>query len=157
MKLRFSKNFGKRAGTCWRLIFVYALMPWLHKYRIMAREDETALLDQKRGDLEQRYPSLKFISLRAMNMATNCSEKKEFGRTGRVKGSMADKDERVRELEEEVQRLTNELSQASSSLVPPFVVTASLADLEPVVPPAPETSDFVPSQSLPPTSKDMTV
>lgn len=39
MKLRYGENFGKTAGSCWRLLFVYALMPWLHKYRIQARPD----------------------------------------------------------------------------------------------------------------------
>jgi hypothetical protein len=39
MKLRFRDDFGKRAGSCWRLIFVYALMPWMHQYRIHVRKD----------------------------------------------------------------------------------------------------------------------
>ena len=32
MKMRHD-NFGKHAGTCWRLLFVYALLPWMRKYR----------------------------------------------------------------------------------------------------------------------------
>ena len=40
MKLRYGENFGKRAGSTWRLIFVYALMPWLNKYRIIDRNKE---------------------------------------------------------------------------------------------------------------------
>lgn len=43
MKLRYGEHFGNRAGSTWRLIFVYALMPWLSKYRILREvkaEDE---------------------------------------------------------------------------------------------------------------------
>ena len=34
MKLRYSRSFGSRAGSAWRLIFIYALLPWMHQYRI---------------------------------------------------------------------------------------------------------------------------
>ena len=36
-KLRYAESFGSTAGSCWRLLFVYGLMPWLHKYRIQTR------------------------------------------------------------------------------------------------------------------------
>ena len=44
-KLRYAESFGKTAGSCWRLLFVYGLMPWLHQYRIMTRSrlDEAVL------------------------------------------------------------------------------------------------------------------
>ena len=32
LKLRHN-SFGNSAGTCWRLLFIYALMPWMRKYR----------------------------------------------------------------------------------------------------------------------------
>ena len=37
MKLRHGDNFGRAAGSIWRLLFVFALMPWLRKYRIIEK------------------------------------------------------------------------------------------------------------------------
>ena len=33
MKLRHEK-FGSYPGTCWRLLFIFALMPWMRKFRL---------------------------------------------------------------------------------------------------------------------------
>lgn len=38
MKLKFGNQFGRRSGSMWRLLFVFALMPWLRKFRV---SDET--------------------------------------------------------------------------------------------------------------------
>jgi hypothetical protein len=44
-KIRYAESFGKTAGSCWRLLLVYGLMPWLHQYRIQTRSrlDEAVL------------------------------------------------------------------------------------------------------------------
>ena len=39
MKLRYGDGFAKTSGSVWRLLFVFALMPWLRKYRILARPE----------------------------------------------------------------------------------------------------------------------
>jgi hypothetical protein len=52
MKLRYSTHFCENAGSCWRLLFVYALMPWLHKYRIVTRTSAGKLT---KSDLEKQY------------------------------------------------------------------------------------------------------
>ena len=44
IKLRHDK-FGNYAGTCWRLLFVYALVPWMRKYR--SNEDNLGISDFK--------------------------------------------------------------------------------------------------------------
>ena len=44
LKLRYD-DFGSYAGTCWRMLFVYALMPWMRKYR--KSEDNIRISDFK--------------------------------------------------------------------------------------------------------------
>lgn len=38
-KLKYGDRFAKKSGSIWRLLFVFALMPWLRKYRISNTED----------------------------------------------------------------------------------------------------------------------
>lgn len=40
-KLRYGNRYCTRAGSAWRLIFVYALMPWMQKHRISNEIEET--------------------------------------------------------------------------------------------------------------------
>ncbi len=40
MKLKHKDNFGKKSASTWRLLFVFALMPWLQKYRIVDADDK---------------------------------------------------------------------------------------------------------------------
>jgi len=57
MKLRHGDNFAKRAGSIWRLLFVFALFPWLRKNRVLDDDDgidididtemESSLLQEK--------------------------------------------------------------------------------------------------------------
>jgi hypothetical protein len=35
MKLKHGKNFASKTGSTWRLLFVFALFPWLRKYRVL--------------------------------------------------------------------------------------------------------------------------
>jgi hypothetical protein len=48
MKLRYRESFGSKAGATWRLLFVYALMPWMHRYRIRVESDAGFLLENTR-------------------------------------------------------------------------------------------------------------
>ena len=53
MKLRHKDNFGTKAGSIWRLLFVSALMPWLRKKRIqddIVIDDELASKMKKGSD-----------------------------------------------------------------------------------------------------------
>ena len=49
MKLRHGDDFGKLSGSIWRLLFVFALMPWMRRYRLSSSEKdlmEEALLEK---------------------------------------------------------------------------------------------------------------
>ena len=48
MKLRYRNDFGSRAGSAWRLIFIYALMPWMDQYRI--KENRARAFDDTNDD-----------------------------------------------------------------------------------------------------------
>mmetsp|Transcript_12769 Transcript_12769/g.23139 ORF Transcript_12769/g.23139 Transcript_12769/m.23139 type:complete len:211 (-) Transcript_12769:11-643(-) len=39
LKLRHGDGFGTAAGTSWRLLFSFALFPWLRKYRLRADDN----------------------------------------------------------------------------------------------------------------------
>lgn len=39
MKLKHGENFAKKSGSIWRLLFVFALFPWLRQYRIINEEE----------------------------------------------------------------------------------------------------------------------
>lgn len=112
-KLRYSKHFGQRAGSCWRLIFVYALMPWLHKYRIMARHEETTRVE---GDDLEASEQLQFVSVR--NFSLN-GDNDAIGalwqmRANAVQPSDDFQRRRNQQLEEEVERLRVALADAKS-------------------------------------------
>jgi len=66
MKLRYGEHFGARAGSAWRLLFVYALFPWLHQYRIGARPELIKSKSDAVSDAVRRQSSAKidFISLK---------------------------------------------------------------------------------------------
>uniref|UniRef100_A0A7S4VN57 Uncharacterized protein n=1 Tax=Ditylum brightwellii TaxID=49249 RepID=A0A7S4VN57_9STRA len=65
MQLRFRDGgFMKRACSAWRLIFVQAFMPWLHKYRDVARPNH---FGQKCGQMKD----MSQISRRELNYSTH--------------------------------------------------------------------------------------
>lgn len=51
LKIRHGSDFANDAGTCWRLIFVLTLFPWLRQYRMKPRDssDEHGRIEEDAG------------------------------------------------------------------------------------------------------------
>jgi len=81
MKLRYAKHFGSRAGSAWRLVFIYALLPWMNQYRILGQftnvgdvfkdkssEFELDPMEMMTESGQQHVPALMGTSVRALEM-----------------------------------------------------------------------------------------
>lgn len=55
-KLRYNDSFCTVAGSTWRLVFLFVLMPWLSKYRAMRRPQVVEELDIEEGSTDSRLP-----------------------------------------------------------------------------------------------------
>lgn len=75
LKLKHRDNFANRAGSCWRLLYVLALMPWMRKYRVCSdgvsksqAEVEAEVENEQIGRMSIRRMSIRRMSTRRMNL-----------------------------------------------------------------------------------------
>jgi hypothetical protein len=94
MKFRYAENFCHRAGSTWRLILIYALMPWLHKYRI---RDNTC-----DSDSDSVYDENSKLSLRPSVVDSSLDLPLS---TSPISSNEETKKVKVKEIEEEIPRL----------------------------------------------------
>lgn len=131
LNLRYD-DFCSHAGSTWRLIFVYVLMPWLSKYRAMRRPQPKLELDIEEGttddaNMPSATPPLRAVtlvdpqaySLRAVSLIPVASgavfrSSTALGKPPRKHSLIDDdsddeKDEEIRKLNAEVLRLKMQL------------------------------------------------
>jgi hypothetical protein len=105
LKLRYGDSFASRAGSCWRLLFTMALMPWLRKYRILSLKDS---LGDHTSDKEQ---TLEAANKLLMNANHDQSAGVDTSAHEAVEHQNKVLQERIVELEEEITRLKYESFQ----------------------------------------------
>lgn len=109
MKIRHKEAFARTSGSCWRLLFVFALMPWLRKYRIAARPE---LEDDSGQDFD-----LEKIKWGRMRRLPQRSSRKNTGRNAenvKTDRESMNIEEKVRSLQLENDRLRTQLRDALS-------------------------------------------
>eukprot|EP00551_Chaetoceros_affinis_P002248 CAMPEP_0203652418 /NCGR_PEP_ID=MMETSP0088-20131115/30106_1 /ASSEMBLY_ACC=CAM_ASM_001087 /TAXON_ID=426623 /ORGANISM="Chaetoceros affinis, Strain CCMP159" /LENGTH=229 /DNA_ID=CAMNT_0050511955 /DNA_START=709 /DNA_END=1398 /DNA_ORIENTATION=- len=70
MKLKHGDQFGRKSSSTWRLLFVFVLMPWLQKYRIVNESEKKTIEEREIEMLRQTIVQLRSqsIKLSAQNM-----------------------------------------------------------------------------------------
>lgn len=134
MQLRHrEQGFAKRANSAWRMVFVVALMPWLHKYRATARQrdgrsgqnrqrsmDLTAAIDNSKHGLAQDMDDSASISSLMFSQWA-------MGSSSRAEEEPPSDAARKAELRHEIARVQREVSRLQEEL----------EDLSPPSPPTP--------------------
>lgn len=105
MKLRHGERFGNEANSSWRLLFVYAMFPWLRKYRVRGEDV---------GDMNEALSRLVKTPSRKSGMNKGESDDTEYLRN-EVSRLQSDAGE-VAMLRKELKRMESEISHLSQCL-----------------------------------------
>jgi hypothetical protein len=117
MQLRYKDGrFATRSCSAWRLVFVAALMPWLHKFRELARPEDFGQPDDEGGvrfrSLDRRLavlPDKRSVALMKLAPSRNILTSRSL--TVFEDGVGGEKSKRIAEIRIELERLQNELRE----------------------------------------------
>ena len=118
MKLRYRGDFGKDAGTNWRLLFIYALMPWMSRYRIQSSDGSVdasnftaSFNDGSRVDVsEYMMNSVDNAEMEALNLIDQITQQRKIA-TVRMVRSVENYEAEAGALEDYVTTLKKELNK----------------------------------------------
>lgn len=117
MQLRYKDGkFATRSCSAWRLVFVMALMPWLHKFRELARPEDFGQPDNEGGvrfrSLDRRLavlPDKRSVHLTKLAPSRNAMTSQSC--MSFEDGFDGEKRERIAAIQAELERLQNELRE----------------------------------------------
>jgi hypothetical protein len=108
IKLYAGENFGTRAGSAWRLLFVLITMPWLRKYRVgrntVDMDEKIAQMEEdleEVHDLPERNKQLLEIKALKSERAMNTAEKDSASEMNALRKRNAHLEEKVKALEKQ--------------------------------------------------------
>mmetsp|Transcript_21580 Transcript_21580/g.38070 ORF Transcript_21580/g.38070 Transcript_21580/m.38070 type:complete len:1026 (-) Transcript_21580:193-3270(-) len=144
LKLRHGDGFGTAAGTSWRLLFTFALLPWFRKYRI--RSDDN--IDVEKFKFSQDSAAFKdFVSAKAgglrgrQSLATVKETEDSNDEDTEEQKTIASLKKKIESLMEENDMLKMMGGTEEQSVLPPKAVIPSppsIATAPPFVLPSPE-------------------
>lgn len=113
MQLRYKDGqFATRPNSAWRLVFVMALMPWLHKYRQLARLDDFGEEEDEEDYVRNNMRRSSMISSNSRSLF-GLSRQSMGNRRGlsafETNEDDSERTERIRQIQAELECLQNEL------------------------------------------------